>query len=283
MDKELPDLTGIRVACCTRNYKRAALLFDSITTVSIVGNSNDEIENVPEGIIAHDKSIITKVTNENDFVQRALKYLEGSEFSLGKFWEVSGDSALVECARLYRQQGATSAVLDLRYPEIISIGQTVNQGVGIVATLEQIPVAIETELSWEQVMEFKKDSESQRKYRDLHLWLEHSLAAKSEYHAKEIIEQKITDYSWAIRKHGIKTKAEIISSTLGLGSIIPTAGGLSSAAINLGPIYGVLTGVGLVITGISAWAVKRNIELNDIKRGANREIAYLYEIQKLIQ
>jgi len=44
-----------------------------------------------------------------------------------------------------------------------------------------------------------------------------------------------------------------------------------------------LTGGFLVIAAIAAWIAKRQIEKEDIKRGTNREIAYLYEVQRLVE
>jgi hypothetical protein len=109
---------------------------------------------------------------------------------------------------------------------------------------------------------------------ELHLWLESSLHAESELQAREIIDQKISDYRWAIKKHGIKTRIEIITSTLGLGAIVPSVAKAVTAGAVLGPVYGMVAGSGIAVAGVIAWATKRYLELEDIKRGENREIAY---------
>lgn len=54
-------------------------------------------------------------------------------------------------------------------------------------------------------MEFRRDAEATGKYRDLRLWLQDGISGQSVAHATDIIDQKIDDYSWAIRKHGLST------------------------------------------------------------------------------
>jgi hypothetical protein len=282
MDSPLPDLSDVRVGCCSRNHKRAALLFDNVTTGTVVGEDTEELNRAPDGIIGCDARILAKVREGRLALDRTFSVLGSEPFTGQRLWEVHRDSMLVEIARLCRAQGAQAAVLDLQNPAVISVGPSIPNDVGITAALEQIPVAIDSELSWEQVADFRRDSEAQRKYRELHFWLEHGMNAKSKSHATDIIEQKIGDYRWAIRKHGIKTRIEVISSIFALSSIVPTAGGIVSNAAAHDPLYGALAGGGLVIAGVTAWAAKRNLELEDIKRGPNREVAYLYELQKLV-
>lgn len=59
-------------------------------------------------------------------------------------------------------------------------------------------------MSWEQILEFRQDRGASRKYRNIRLWLRDGLHAETITEASELVEKKIEDYEWAIRKHGLK-------------------------------------------------------------------------------
>jgi hypothetical protein len=149
--------------------------------------------------------------------------------------------------------------------------------------LNNIPVAIEQDLTWEQTLEFRNDKESRRAYRDLHLWLESGLKTESERQATDLIAQKLEDYSRAIKKHGIRTTVEAISSFISLSAVVPPAAGVAAAAVNLEPTIGAVTGGVLALVGAGAWIGKRLLDLEDLKRGEHREVAYIYQIQTLVK
>ena len=180
----------------------------------------------------------------------------------------------------YRAAFPQASIVPINYDAgsaVLPFGnQHVYQGV-----LNNVPVVLETELTWEQVVEFREDQEARRKYRDLHLWLEHDTEFNSERHATDVIAQKLEDYRWAIKKHGLKTMVEAISSFVSLGAFVPPAGGAAAAAMGLTPIAGALAGGALAVAGATAWIAKRRLDVEDVKRGANREVAYLYSLQAL--
>jgi len=63
---------------------------------------------------------------------------------------------------------------------------------------------------------------------------------------------------------------------------MPTAGGFTAKAIEMNPVWGAIAGGVLALGGATAWIAKRSLELEDLKRGQHREIAYLYDINKLV-
>ncbi len=151
------------------------------------------------------------------------------------------------------------------------------------AVIDQIPVALEDELTWRQVLEFKQDKESVRKYRDLHLWIEQVLSSQSDQQRVDVIGQKLEDYRWALRKYGIKTKLAALTTFISaLGAGIP-AGGFVARAANVKAEWGMAAGVALTIAGGSAWIAQQLLELKDLGRGAHREVAYLHDVQKLVK
>jgi hypothetical protein len=148
------------------------------------------------------------------------------------------------------------------------------------AVLGNIPVVIEDQLSWDQVLAFRQDPEARRKFRDLHVWID-SLSVESERQATDLIAQKIDDYRYAIKKHGLSTWVQGISSFVSLGSLVPAAGGLAANAANLSTAWGAALGGALAVAGASAWVAKRLMDKDDIARGEHREIAYLYDLQNI--
>lgn len=146
--------------------------------------------------------------------------------------------------------------------------------------LREISIVDDTKLSWEQIIEFRRDKESVRKYRELRLWLQSGLKANSVTEAADIIGTKLAAYDWAMRKHGLITLQGALTFVLDYRqagvAALAVAGGNAAA----GPIFGALAG-GLVITGqITAWALGRYIDREDVKRGANCEVAFIHDINK---
>jgi hypothetical protein len=62
------------------------------------------------------------------------------------------------------------------------------------AALNNLPIVSASTASWDQILEFRRDSDASRKYRDLRLWLRAGLSSQSIEQATEIIGQKIEDY-----------------------------------------------------------------------------------------
>ncbi len=195
------------------------------------------------------------------------------------------DSLLATCQRgpltRYSEAYPDTQFVPMNYdvgtPVVPAGSELAYQGV-----LENVPVAIEEALTWPQIAEFRSDVEARRKYRDLHLWLERGLQAESERQAADLIAQQLDDYRWAIRKHGIGTAIEAVASLVSLSAIVPSAGGMAAEAMRLDPMSGALIGGSLAVIGSGAWVAKRLLDLRDLKRGKHREVAYLYDVQKLV-
>lgn len=180
---------------------------------------------------------------------------------------------------LYRASHPRASIVPINYDvgtAVLPSGtDEVYQGV-----LHNLPVVLEDALTWSHVVEFRQDPEARRKFRDLHLWLE-SLDGRSERQAADLIGQKIEDYRWAIKKHGLATAIQGISSFVSLGAIVPAAGGFAAEAARISPAWGAAVGGALAVAGASAWVGKRLLDRQDAVRGAHREVAYLFDVQNL--
>jgi hypothetical protein len=148
------------------------------------------------------------------------------------------------------------------------------------AALGSIPEIIEERASWEQILEIRRDPDACRKCRDLRLWLTYSLEARSLQQAQDIIEKKIEDYSWALRKHGLETTTGTLSSILNWKGLTAIAGGSAIAALGTSPLLSTLAAGSVVLGNAAVWIAKRRIALEDLKRGPNSEIALIHDFQE---
>ena len=148
------------------------------------------------------------------------------------------------------------------------------------AAFNNLQIVTENDLSWEQIVEFRKDKEATRKYRDLRLWLADSLKCESVSQATDLISQRIDDYEWAIKKHGFKTISGFISYLIDNKSFLTLLTGASAAGFFAGTLWGAITAGLFISAELCVWISERLIELEDLRRGPGSEIAIFYDIKK---
>ena len=149
------------------------------------------------------------------------------------------------------------------------------------ASFREISIVSPEPLTVEHVFDFREDAEAVRQYRSLHLWLHDGLKAESVEQATAIIFQKLEAYEWAIKKHGLKTVTGALSAILDSEALIAIAGGVSLAALLSGPIWAALVGGLLACSQSIVWVAKRQIDLEDTKRGQNSEVALFYTMKRV--
>lgn len=148
------------------------------------------------------------------------------------------------------------------------------------AALESIPVLDNAGVEWAQVLQLRQDPSAIRKLRDLRLWLEVGVKAASVSQAQELIEQKLQDYQWALKKHGLKTITGGLSTLLEWETPAVAAAAGALASVVGGPIWAALAG-GVAVAGkITVWVAERRIDHKDAVRGPHREVALLYDLRR---
>ena len=145
-------------------------------------------------------------------------------------------------------------------------------GPGLELCLDYIPIALDQELRWEQVLGFRRDSEAVEKLRRLRNWFSIELVAKSKEYACANIEKAIDDYNWALKKHGIQTIIGGVTTIIA-ASTMPTTMELISGS----PLASAAGGLA-VAAGALAWVTKRRLKLAGIERGP---VAYIHAARKL--
>ena len=150
------------------------------------------------------------------------------------------------------------------------------EGMAYEGALNNIPLVCANNASWDHIIEFRKDPAAARKYRDLRLWIRSGLNAQSVEHATDIIAQKIEDYRWAIKKHGFETSIGAMTQL----SDWKVAAAAGVAGVFDGPIWaGIASGL-TIAAKIGAFVCEKKISSEEIRRGPDREIAILYDVQE---
>jgi hypothetical protein len=80
-----------------------------------------------------------------------------------------------------------------------------SQSSGLEICLDHIPTVADSALTWDQVLQFRKDKDAVEKLNRLRRWFTRDLAKKSEPEIKAELEEKLDNYQYSLRKHGIAT------------------------------------------------------------------------------
>jgi len=277
------------------NWKRDALLFDKIYVSHLdnIYNYGPDIPNDPNIPIditfryeSYELNIGRKKIETDKWVYECVK--GGASGALGSYEESHyGSNDPDEISVNLKRQLADACnkhgwdttpiynSIPLLYAEF-SEGQKIAYD----AAINNLPTINNERVSWAQIIEFRTDKNSVRKYRDLRLWLLHGLKAESVHHATDIIAKKIEDYIWAIKKHGMETKIGAFTQIFDWKKSSMMAAATGAATILGGPIAAALTS-GLLITGnVGLWIAQRKLDLEGVKRAENREVAILFDAQK---
>jgi hypothetical protein len=148
------------------------------------------------------------------------------------------------------------------------------------ATISDLQIVDEDSLQWNQVLEFRRDVATRKKYGRFIHWLDANMIGRDQAFISDEVSQRLDDYTWAIRKHGLKTMAGTISALLDEKSLL-AVGSLVAGGALLGlpkTAFGV---------GVTVWAGKALVEIGkgmidveDARRGPGNEVAYIYEVKK---
>ena len=150
----------------------------------------------------------------------------------------------------------------------------------IIATLSDLEIVDEKQLSWEQAIEFRADKESRKRYRRFLHWLDKEMIGQSQDYIENEIVIKLDDYQSALAKHGIRTIAGTIEQSLD-GKMFLKAFA-AEKALNLAgyPNLGVVVGTGMVVGKTVIKLTQVMLGYDDMERGPNSEISWVYEAKR---
>ncbi len=179
------------------------------------------------------------------------------------------NKAIYEISKEYEKLGINLVPIYHNLREFFQV--TKHQNLGFEICLDYIPMIDEENLTWKQVLEVRKDKIAKEKLNRLRRWFSSELLNKSEEEIRNVLEQKLEDYQWALKKHSIKTT---------IGGFIYFISAISAPATLTaltGEIKGALA-AGIAIGGAGfAWISNMFIEKTEIER---EEVAYIYLLRK---
>jgi hypothetical protein len=180
------------------------------------------------------------------------------------------NKAIAFIVRMYAERGIRLTPIYLTPSEYDEI--TAQDSTGLEVALDHVPRVVDSELTWEQVLEFRKDKRSREMLDRLRRWFAMDLLEKSQDEITNILGKRLDDYQWAVRKHGLQT---VIAGATSVISFV--VGPAMLQLLTASPLAAVAGGVALA-SGVTAWVTNKLIEKTDIERD---EVAYIYEVRKL--
>ena len=151
----------------------------------------------------------------------------------------------------------------------------------VVACLSNLDLADEDQLTWEHVLEFRKDKEVCNKYRRFLHWLDSEMVGKSQAFIEDEIAMKLEDYEQALKKHGIKTVLGTIQETLDGKYLLGAAGAAAPFTLAGYPVLAALAGAGLIVGKVVVKLIEMKLDFDDVERGPNSEVSWVYEAKKI--
>lgn len=150
----------------------------------------------------------------------------------------------------------------------------------LTAALKKIAMVDEENLTWEQVLEFRKDAEARTKYRRLVRWIDSELKDKSPEEVQDVIAIRLDDYEWGIKKHGMKTMLGSLACVLDPKFITSAATVVGASALAGGELWAALSAVILPVGRAALSFGLSYIDALDARREDNYEVAYIRDIKK---
>jgi hypothetical protein len=153
----------------------------------------------------------------------------------------------------------------------------------IFAAIENIAIVDEGKLRWSQIEEFRKDYDSRRKYRRMIHWLDSELVGKSGNFISDGIANKLEDYEWALKKHGIETITGCLSRIIDPRFIAASSAAVAGLALAGDQFIAAIGGLGLLAGKAAISITKSALDIIDRRRGKDSEVAFVYDIKKKLK
>lgn len=152
----------------------------------------------------------------------------------------------------------------------------------VTALINSVAMVDEDKLEWEQVLGFRADKESKMRFCRFVHWLDADCVGRSEQFIRETIDLRLIDYEAALKKHGIKTFTGALGTVIDEKALLGAAIAAGAAAtFAAGPLL-IAAGAILPLVGKAALeVVNSRVELDDVKRGPNSEVAFIHELKRL--
>jgi len=193
--------------------------------------------------------------------------------------EQTGINERRECEHLFRSCGIVAIPL-YSSPEPFDRQYAPGDTQMLIAAIKDLAIIREERLQWDQVMEFRRDLQARTKLRRMRHWMDSELIGKPVSYVSDEIALRLSDYEWALKKHGLETVVGSLSLRLKPRFVL----GASAIATILGMAAGEFWASAGVLTLLAGEATvhvaSRLVDLEDTRRGENSEVAFIYDLKK---
>ena len=272
----------------SNNVKVAALLFDRIYvgTRTEPKKVSEVIYEIPEeitfGIYELDRPILKSTIQQIPDLMKNLNFGNDARSDAEQIGKGFLDVFSVSMTNAYKKRGV-DVIPTFNSFDQFRISYPDGYFLAYQAALNNLSLVSPHKLSWKQVMDFRQDKNALHKYRSLRLWFFDGIKAKSLNQATDIIAQRIEDYQWAIKKHGLNTIAGVFSKIVSLQSISAIATGAGLTAIIGGPYWSAIVAGAITSAEVSVWLFERHVDKLSMIKEDYSDIAILHEAKKLVE
>ena len=148
----------------------------------------------------------------------------------------------------------------------------------VIGVLRDVALPIEAELSWEQILELRNDTESRRKLLHFKHWLDTDMIGRSPSFISDEIAIRLHTYNEALRKHGVKTILGTLATALDAKVLVGGAAAVASLSYAADPVAAMLAGAAIVAGTVAVHFARVLLDTEDIRSTTNPEIAFIAEV-----
>lgn len=149
----------------------------------------------------------------------------------------------------------------------------------VCSILQDIALPDEEKLTWDQVLEFRKDINAKKKYRRLTHWLDAEMVGKPLSFIEDEIGQRLEDYNSALDKHGLRKITGSLLAALDPMTLLAASGAYITGRSTGQEWIGMLTGASILLHKCAVCLKQEKLDLENVKR-SHPEIHFIYEVKK---
>lgn len=287
-------------AVCFENLKEAALYFDSVIPISFSsmqgrGVGKDVLFRLPDEIPGEVLvNLLFGVTPGSQAEKWTLlgKYLDSWDAFIkaiaparDKFANSYEDvkRAYLANAKLDGQSSVReefkkfSAALGKQYSTVLLPDETSEEGPSAYSALvlAGIPLVDTASLTWDQVLELRRDERSRASLRNLRLFFYTNYERKPTAFIADDLARRLDEYETTRKRLGFETVTGSISALIDAKSIQSAAAMGIAAAFVGGPVAGLTSAALFEISGMALELAKKRFAVREFEK--NHELAYLIE------
>jgi hypothetical protein len=150
----------------------------------------------------------------------------------------------------------------------------------LVAVLQDIQVVNEADLSWSQVLEFRRDKKAREQYRRFIHWVDERMVGRTKQFIADEFAGRLADYEFALRKHGISTVLGAVETMLDPKFVFTASAVVGGAAFAAGGIAAAIAGGAVLAAKGSVSVARALLDLEDIRRNSP-EVAMLHSLKRV--